>query len=302
VEVPDVDHVITGLAGQDYLADEGLATAVFLALRLQRPLFLEGDAGVGKTEVGKTLAAILDTGETLLTYVLAEEDMTDLFDEQLQALGETFPEFTFRVPPEPGATERTSPDSAPEEIPPTTAKSPSTKKPRGSSSFAFRWLCSALRSGTRSTSCSARTLKLSATGASKSLSIHVENRFSVSRFQSASAWPIPAAAGRGPGRGLGGAARGRAAPGGAGRRGGGRPAGSRAGFETYRVHYDEVDLKGAFHYTRADVRRAFEMLAFGVVDAAPLVTHRRGLAELPAALELALSREALKVAIEPQGA
>ncbi|MEZ0071877.1 AAA family ATPase [Planotetraspora sp. GP83] len=43
----------------DYLADEGLATAVFLALRMGRPLFLEGEAGVGKTELAKTLSAIL---------------------------------------------------------------------------------------------------------------------------------------------------------------------------------------------------------------------------------------------------
>ena len=55
--VPDVATVVAGLAGCEYLADEGLATAVFLALRLQRPLFLEGDAGVGKTEVAKALAA-----------------------------------------------------------------------------------------------------------------------------------------------------------------------------------------------------------------------------------------------------
>src|SRR5215207_8088781 len=52
-----VDDVVAGLAGHDYLADEGLATAVLLALRLQRPLFLEGDAGVGKTEVAKALSA-----------------------------------------------------------------------------------------------------------------------------------------------------------------------------------------------------------------------------------------------------
>ena len=45
------------LAGQDYLADRRLATAVFLALKLARPLFLEGEAGVGKTEVAKALAA-----------------------------------------------------------------------------------------------------------------------------------------------------------------------------------------------------------------------------------------------------
>jgi MoxR-like ATPase len=42
-----------------YLADEGLATAAYLALRLHRPLFLEGEAGVGKTELAKTLAAML---------------------------------------------------------------------------------------------------------------------------------------------------------------------------------------------------------------------------------------------------
>ncbi|MDH4170034.1 MAG: MoxR family ATPase [Acidimicrobiia bacterium] len=44
------------MADHDYLADEGLATAIFLALRLGRPLLLEGEAGVGKTEVAKTLA------------------------------------------------------------------------------------------------------------------------------------------------------------------------------------------------------------------------------------------------------
>jgi MoxR-like ATPase len=55
--IGSVEQVGAGLAAQDYLADEGLATAVFLALRLQRPLFLEGDAGVGKTEVARALAA-----------------------------------------------------------------------------------------------------------------------------------------------------------------------------------------------------------------------------------------------------
>jgi len=51
-----VDEVRKGLADNDYLAGEGLATSIFLALRLQRPLLLEGEAGVGKTEVGKVLA------------------------------------------------------------------------------------------------------------------------------------------------------------------------------------------------------------------------------------------------------
>ena len=51
-----VDDVVEGLRQQEYLADEGLATAVYLALSLGRPLFLEGEPGVGKTEVAKALA------------------------------------------------------------------------------------------------------------------------------------------------------------------------------------------------------------------------------------------------------
>ncbi|KIH98708.1 ATPase [Streptomonospora alba] len=47
------------LDAQDYLADDGAATACFLAARMGRPLFLEGDAGVGKTELAKALAAAL---------------------------------------------------------------------------------------------------------------------------------------------------------------------------------------------------------------------------------------------------
>jgi MoxR-like ATPase len=54
--VADVSEVEAAFAAHGYLVDEGLATAVFLALRLRRPLLLEGEAGVGKTEVAKTLA------------------------------------------------------------------------------------------------------------------------------------------------------------------------------------------------------------------------------------------------------
>ena len=54
--VDSVEGVVSALAAQDYLADEGLATAVFLALRLRRPLLLEGEAGVGKTEVARARA------------------------------------------------------------------------------------------------------------------------------------------------------------------------------------------------------------------------------------------------------
>jgi MoxR-like ATPase len=57
VEVESVEAVQAALAGERYLADEGLATSIFLALRLQRPLLLEGDAGVGKTEVAKAISA-----------------------------------------------------------------------------------------------------------------------------------------------------------------------------------------------------------------------------------------------------
>jgi MoxR-like ATPase len=52
-----VDATAALLEGQNYVADRRLATAVFLALKLRRPLFLEGEAGVGKTEIAKVLAA-----------------------------------------------------------------------------------------------------------------------------------------------------------------------------------------------------------------------------------------------------
>ncbi len=55
------DDVLAGLAAHGYLADEGLATVVFLAMALKRPLLLEGEAGVGKTEVAKVLAAMTHT-------------------------------------------------------------------------------------------------------------------------------------------------------------------------------------------------------------------------------------------------
>src|SRR3954469_18588556 len=51
-----VADVSAALGQHGYLPDEGLATAVFLALRLHRPLLLEGEAGVGKTEVAKVLS------------------------------------------------------------------------------------------------------------------------------------------------------------------------------------------------------------------------------------------------------
>jgi MoxR-like ATPase len=58
---PDPETLAARLEEVDYLADEGLATAMFLSLRLPQPLLLEGEAGVGKTEAAKALAAVLDT-------------------------------------------------------------------------------------------------------------------------------------------------------------------------------------------------------------------------------------------------
>jgi MoxR-like ATPase len=59
--VPDVETLGVRLAAVDYLVDEALGTSMFLSLRLPQPLLLEGEAGVGKTEAGKALAAVLDT-------------------------------------------------------------------------------------------------------------------------------------------------------------------------------------------------------------------------------------------------
>ena len=54
-----IDETVALLAQGDYVAGRSLATAVFLALRMGRPLFLEGEAGVGKTEIAKVLAQVL---------------------------------------------------------------------------------------------------------------------------------------------------------------------------------------------------------------------------------------------------
>ena len=59
--VPDIETLARRLADVDYLVDEGLATSMFLSLRLPQPLLLEGEAGVGKTEAAKSLALVLDT-------------------------------------------------------------------------------------------------------------------------------------------------------------------------------------------------------------------------------------------------
>jgi MoxR-like ATPase len=56
-----VDSLHQALTEQNYIAERSLATTIYLALRMRKPLFLEGEAGVGKTEIAKVLAQILDT-------------------------------------------------------------------------------------------------------------------------------------------------------------------------------------------------------------------------------------------------
>src|SRR5213596_187063 len=59
--LPDAATLAGRLEAVDYLTDPGLATSMFLSLRLPQPLLLEGEAGVGKTEAAKALAAALGT-------------------------------------------------------------------------------------------------------------------------------------------------------------------------------------------------------------------------------------------------
>ena len=69
--VSSIEDVERALQQHRYVADRSLATTIFLALTLDKPLLLEGEAGVGKTEVGKVLAEILNarlanaTGQTV---------------------------------------------------------------------------------------------------------------------------------------------------------------------------------------------------------------------------------------------
>src|SRR5512136_351831 len=61
IPIISIEALQADLRSRSYIADRGLATSIYLALKLGKPLFLEGEAGVGKTEVAKVLTDILDT-------------------------------------------------------------------------------------------------------------------------------------------------------------------------------------------------------------------------------------------------
>jgi MoxR-like ATPase len=58
---PEIQELLVALEGQGYIADPTIATAVFLSREMQKPLLIEGDAGVGKTELARVLARLLET-------------------------------------------------------------------------------------------------------------------------------------------------------------------------------------------------------------------------------------------------
>lgn len=79
---------------------------------------------------------------------------------------------------------------------------------------------------------------------------------------------------------------------------GGCKEGTRACYDTYRLHYDELTLKGVFHFTPSDVRAAFRLLDGGL-NLSPLITAKMPLADLPIALERLSRGEGIKYALIP---
>jgi L-iditol 2-dehydrogenase len=80
---------------------------------------------------------------------------------------------------------------------------------------------------------------------------------------------------------------------------GGCERGSVVKFDTERIHYDEIALMGAFHYTPRNVRRAWELIQSGALKLDPLVSDRLPLEDLEEALDRVRRREAVKLAIVP---
>ncbi len=80
---------------------------------------------------------------------------------------------------------------------------------------------------------------------------------------------------------------------------GGCPGGTHVSFDTGRLHYDEITLKGVFHFTPKAVRKAYEMLSSGQINVRPLITAEMTLEELPRAFELLMGGEGIKYAVIP---
>jgi L-iditol 2-dehydrogenase len=80
---------------------------------------------------------------------------------------------------------------------------------------------------------------------------------------------------------------------------GGCPQGATACFDTARVHYDEISLVGAFHFSPADVKKAYDMLSGGVIDVKPLITGEYPLDELVTAFKRLEAGAGIKYAIIP---
>jgi MoxR-like ATPase len=81
---PEIHRIQTMLDAQGYVADEALATSVYLAIRLRKPLLIEGAAGVGKTEVAKVMARALDTDLIRLQCYEGLDATTSLYEWNYQ--------------------------------------------------------------------------------------------------------------------------------------------------------------------------------------------------------------------------
>jgi L-iditol 2-dehydrogenase len=80
---------------------------------------------------------------------------------------------------------------------------------------------------------------------------------------------------------------------------GGCPGGTEVALDTGPLHYDELDVRGAFHHSRAEVDRALDLLATGAVDWRALAGETIGLDDLAAALRRPASGEARKLVVDP---
>lgn len=82
---------------------------------------------------------------------------------------------------------------------------------------------------------------------------------------------------------------------------GGCPAGSKVQLDTRRIHYDELTILGTFHFTRAEVRTAFDLLVAGEVQVDPLISGKYPLSQLSTAFDRLMGGDGIKFLITPEG-